>query len=90
MELFEGMSKADLTDLSSAFEKRHPIAHNLGIVDRRYLDKARSGETAGREIRIGAPEVLRAIEVANAVMRGAYERVFKPQSRDDSPNNSTG
>lgn len=90
MELLEGISKADLTDLSSAFEKRHPITHNLGIIDRKYLEKARSRETEGREIRISAPEVLRTIEIANAVMRGVYERVFKSQSRDDSPDNSAG
>jgi predicted nucleic acid-binding Zn-ribbon protein len=76
MELFEGVSEDELTHLRLAFEKRHPITHNLGIVDRKYLDRVRSGELEGREIRTSAQEVLRAIEISNSVIRRAYERLF--------------
>lgn len=43
--------------LSAMFEKRHPITHNLGVVDRKYLDKTQAGERHGREVRIAGEEV---------------------------------
>ena len=54
--------------LGVAFEKRHPITHNLGVVDRRYLEKAQSAETAGREVRITTGEISSLLnDVAEAV-----------------------
>lgn len=43
--------------LSSSFEKRHPVTHNLGVIDRKYLEKVQEAEREGREVRIVAPEV---------------------------------
>lgn len=43
--------------LTRAFEKRHPIAHNLGVVDRKYLERVRQAEREGRELRIAEDEV---------------------------------
>lgn len=43
--------------LAAAFEKRHPITHNLGVVDRKYLERAQAAERHGREVRIAATEV---------------------------------
>lgn len=48
----ERLSKLDLL-----FQKRHPITHNLGVIDRAYLDKIKSAEREGREVRISAAEV---------------------------------
>lgn len=55
------------SEVSHAFEKRHPIAHNLGVIDRKYLERARENEQEGREIRITASEIetlLRQVEDA--------------------------
>jgi hypothetical protein len=43
--------------ISSSFEKRHPVTHNLGVIDRKYLEKAQEAEREGREVRITASEV---------------------------------
>ncbi len=43
--------------LNQALEKRHPITHNLGVVDRKYLERSRAAERHGREARIMATEV---------------------------------
>ncbi len=76
VELFEGIDDMDTERLKLAFEKRHPITHNLGIVDRKYLERARSGELEGREVRIGVPEVSLAIEISLRVLQTVYRRVF--------------
>lgn len=80
LELFEDMGEEDLTDLKLAFEKRHPITHNLGVVDRKYLERVRSGELEGREIRVSAIEVLRAVDLSLEVIRRAYRRIFVPSN----------
>ena len=63
-------------ELKEIFEKRHPIAHNLGIVDRKYLEKIDSGELEGRDIRVSAEEVSRAIELCLKVFNDFYLKVF--------------
>ncbi|MBC7264032.1 MAG: hypothetical protein H5T64_06690 [Chloroflexi bacterium] len=88
LELFEGISERDLNDLGLAFEKRHPITHNLGVIDRKYLERVRSGEMEGREIRLSAAEVLRAVDISFEIIRRAYERVFI--SGNSLLTNSTG
>jgi hypothetical protein len=75
LELFAALSETDRAELEVTFEKRHPITHNLGVVDRKYLEKARSGELHGREIRIEAPEVLRAMELARLVIQAFHAKV---------------
>lgn len=56
--------------LNVAFEKRHPIAHNLGVIDRKYLERARESAQEGREIRITANEIETLLsQVEDAVKR---------------------
>jgi len=43
--------------LSSSFMKRHPVTHNLGIIDRKYLGKEQEAGPEGREVRLTAPEI---------------------------------
>jgi len=43
--------------LSASFEKRHPVTHNLGVIDRKYLERVQEAEREGREVRIGASEI---------------------------------
>src|SRR3990167_2406767 len=38
--------------LNGCFEKRHPVTHNLGVVDRKYLERVQQAEREGREVRI--------------------------------------
>lgn len=51
-------TQADLWErLTGWFEKRHPVTHNLGVVDRKYLERAQQAEREGREVRISEQEV---------------------------------
>ncbi len=76
VELFDGFDKKDIETLGNTFEKRHPITHNLGMVDRKYLEKARSGEPEGRDVRVGEEEVSRAIDFSIKVLAGFHSRLF--------------
>lgn len=74
IELFEGLSGQSLEVLNLVFEKRHPITHNLGVIDRKYLARVRSGELQGREIRVSSQEVLDVIEITRSVISSAYQQ----------------
>lgn len=43
--------------LDGCFEKRHPVTHNLGVVDKKYLERAQQAEREGREVRISKKDV---------------------------------
>ena len=74
-DLFEGYSESEIDELEKVFEKRHPIAHNLSIVDRKYLAKAKAGEFEGREVRVTKDEVESAVVLVSRVLNSAYARV---------------
>ena len=71
-QLFSGVDEADKAALASVFDKRHPITHNIGVVDRKYLQAARSDELEGREVRVTLEEVEDAATKAFGLLRDAY------------------
>lgn len=52
------LSSAILEKLKLAFEKRHPITHNLGVIDRKYMERAQQAEHEGREVRVTSTEII--------------------------------
>lgn len=58
-----------MQSLREAFEKRHPIAHNLGVVDRKYLETTLAAEKEGKEIRVSSAEVEAAVEISLEFIR---------------------
>lgn len=58
--------------LAAAFEKRHPITHNLGVIDRRYLEKAQRAEHEGREVRITDAEIGALLDDVSEAVRSIY------------------
>jgi rubredoxin len=77
VDLFENIPSDNVGALRTIFEKRHPITHNLGVIDRKYLDHVRNSELQGREIRVNNLEVLNAIEIAHSVISSAYQKIQK-------------
>jgi hypothetical protein len=65
--------------LGRIFEKRHPITHNLGVVDRKYMEKARTAEREGREVLISTREIEQALDLSMVVFRTLHGRLF-PQA----------
>lgn len=76
--LFDAISDDDRTFLANAFEKRHPIAHNLGVVDRAYIAKAIAATREGREVVLYADEVRRVVDLVDRVLCDTYVRLFDP------------
>lgn len=74
--LYEEIDPQDVERLSKIFEKRHPIAHNLGVVDRKYLEKMRAAESEGEEIRVSADEIQFAISASTKIFTSLHRRVF--------------
>jgi len=76
IDLLQGLSAADAEYLARAFEKRHPITHNLGVVDKKYIERVRAAEKEGREILISAGEISRAIELSFRIFESLHTRMF--------------
>jgi len=74
--LFDNIDKEEVEFISEAFEKRHPITHNLGVMDKKYLQRVASGELEGRELKLSEDEVLEAINIAYKVLTNADSRAF--------------
>ena len=62
--------------LGGAFEKRHPITHNLGVVDRKYLERSQSHDRHGREVRITASEVQTLLDDVMAAVAASHAARF--------------
>jgi hypothetical protein len=75
--LFEGFPKEEVEMLRLTFEKRHPITHNLGIVDRKYLEKVQSAELEGHDVPVTPEEIERAIAFSTKIVNGLSVRLFK-------------
>jgi hypothetical protein len=73
---FEGIDEQLLRELIHTFEKRHPIAHNLGVVDRKYLERMRSAEREGREVMVSPSEVTKVVEIVLEVIANLHRRLF--------------
>jgi ribosomal protein L37AE/L43A len=75
LDLFAGVESSHLDAINSTFAKRHPITHNLGIVDRKYLERMRTGELHGRDVRVSVGEVELAIDTASSILINMYRRI---------------
>ncbi|SFN31122.1 hypothetical protein [Dokdonella immobilis] len=73
--------------LAAVFEKRHPITHNLGVVDRKYLKRAKAAEQQGREIRVTAAEVEQTLTAIRKAIAFVHIALFSSpeEAEEDSP-----
>ncbi|MFC1541795.1 hypothetical protein ACFL50_05020 [Candidatus Latescibacterota bacterium] len=74
--LFDGIQSEHVDLLKNVFEKRHPITHNLGVIDKKYFDKAVEAEKEGREIRVSEEEIIQVIDISFTVLKNLHEKVF--------------
>jgi len=68
---------APWVELGASFDKRHPITHNLGAADRKYLERAQSTECEGGEIRITASEVAITLDHVQAAVSAVDGQLFR-------------
>lgn len=62
-----GLSLEERVRLGRIFEKRHPITHNLGVVDRKYLENAAAAAREGREVSVTPAEITDAMAISRSV-----------------------
>ena len=84
--LFEASDDA-LARLTLLFEKRHPITHNLGVVDRKYLERVQESENEGKDIYLTKEEVLSAGPLMLAMFERLHGRLF-PEAKEAKPDSS--
>lgn len=75
-ELFADIPLDVVERLLATFEKRHPITHNLGVVDRKYLENAYAAEREGREVRVSKEEIEHAITICIQACSSLNTRTF--------------
>lgn len=75
--LADCLSPEEMDKLTRIFEKRHPITHNLGVIDKKYLEKARSAEREGREVSITPEEVTEALVISSKVFACVHGRLIR-------------
>lgn len=75
-DLTPALDAAAIDRFKRTLEKRHPITHNLGIVDRKYLEKVRSGEAEGRDVNLDEQEVIGALETTLNLIRHVHGGLF--------------
>jgi hypothetical protein len=76
LELFDETPSEQVDRLCATIEKRHPITHNLGVVDRKYLERAYEAEREGREVSVSKGEIEQAIDVCLATLARLHARAF--------------
>lgn len=76
LDLSQHMGKEVVQRLRDAFEKRHPITHNLGVIDRKYVKRALTEDLEGREVRVTEEEVRHAIEDAGKILEVVHDQLI--------------
>jgi hypothetical protein len=75
-DLFKHITSTENEFLKSTFEKRHPITHNLGVIDKKYMERALITANEGREIYITKQEILELIVLCLNLLRNLHCKLF--------------
>lgn len=76
LNVADALSAQALEGLTSTFEKRHPITHNLGIIDKKYLRRTTAAEEEGKEVLVSEAEVHGALESLLLLSTYIHSRLF--------------
>jgi hypothetical protein len=76
IQLLNGFDSKQIDSFRLTFEKRHPITHNLGIVDRKYLEKVGLGEFEGRDVSVTPEEISFVIDLAAKIVGKLHSQLF--------------
>lgn len=79
VDLFANIEDKERSFLEEQFLKRHVITHNLGLVDKKYIERAMKYEKYGKKLVIKPADVLRAIDIVGIIVN----RVIKTVTNKD-------
>jgi hypothetical protein len=71
---YAGLTVPEVELLDGMMSKRHVVAHNLGVVDQRFVKKG-GGGNPGTNLSLESKDVLHLVEVFRAVVRYCEERL---------------
>ena len=80
-ELFAECNEKDKSFLQDQFLKRHVLTHNLGLIDKKYIQKAQAYEKQGAELHIKPEDVSKALEIAVGIVTNVIERLEKTRTQ---------
>jgi len=75
-DLFGPIGRDAEEAVGKTFQKRHAITHNLGVVDRKYLEHGSATGGLGREVPLGADEIEQTVDLVEKVFAGLYADLF--------------
>jgi hypothetical protein len=73
---FSCLGEHERESLDDIFAKRHLITHNLGVVDRKYLERVRTEEQEGRDVTVSEQDVLTAANLSMRVFSTTHAALF--------------
>lgn len=79
ISLCDSLADDEIERLASTFEKRHPITHNLGVIDKKYIERARTAEKEGREVLVTADEIEEAIALSLKLFQSVHRQLFQQE-----------
>ncbi len=78
VDLFGPIGTKGQQAVGNTFQKRHAITHNLGVVDRKYLEHGGGAGGLGREVPLTAAEVGGTVDLVAQVLSKLYQSLFTP------------
>jgi hypothetical protein len=77
VDAFSSLALEEKQLLEETFAKRHLITHNLGVIDRKYLENARNAQEEGREVLVNESDIPSAIELLTRVFADIHKHLFR-------------
>ncbi len=75
-DLADAVTEAEWSSASKSFQKRHLLAHRMGVINEEYLQKAGDPHAVvGRKVTLTAPEITELIGIIEKLGRCLYDRV---------------
>ena len=75
----DGLAAAGWQTACRVFQKRHLLAHKMGVIDEDYVQKTKDpGAIVGRKVRLAADEVGAAIAIIETLGGSLYAGVLRP------------
>ena len=76
VDITQGLSNDEWKSTVKGFQKRHLLAHKMGVIDREYIDKTDDSEAiVGRMIKIEKDEIRDIIKILRKLSSNLFEQL---------------